>query len=87
MRMIASLIIFGILLSYAPMVSLEDCPDTGHSARMILDCGSLFHCPFILNASFLGNFLLPLKGKVVLINHPLPQKLISRPIFHPPEFE
>ncbi len=68
MKMIASLIIFGILLSYAPMVSVEDCPKTGHSAGINLDCGGLFHCPFVLNAGFLGNFILPLKGKVVLIN-------------------
>ncbi len=86
MRAIAGLIIFIILLSYIPMASVEDCSEKGPSARRSLDCNGLFHCPFVLNTGFLGNLLLPLKGRVVLINHPLPRKLISRPIFRPPEF-
>lgn len=87
MRIITSIIIFGILLSYAPIISIEDCPETNHFGKMSLDCGSLFHCPFILNIDFSVNFYLPLKGSVVLSNHLPHYKLVPRSIFHPPELQ
>lgn len=86
-RIITGLIVFGFLLSYVPMVSLENCPEKDHSKRMNLDCGNLFHCAFILNIGFLGNFFLPLKGWVFLINYLPHKKLIPRSIFHPPKYQ
>lgn len=67
------------------MISVEACSGIGHLQKVNLDCGSLFHCPFILTIGFLMNFHLPLKGSVILISHLPNTKLIAQTIFHPPE--
>lgn len=85
MRIISGLIIFGILLSYVPVVAMEECPEMDHSGEINLDCGSPFHCPFIFNHGIPEKFVLPLQGRMVLANHLSDLKVIPRPIFHPPE--
>jgi hypothetical protein len=87
MKFIASLIIFGILLSYVPSFSTEDCKEVGHSNRINLDCGNLFHCPFILEHGIPENFYLPLKGRMALVNQFPNLKMIPHPIFHPPKIQ
>ncbi len=85
MNFIASFIILGILLSYVPSIPTHICEETGQFNGVNLDCGSLFHCPFIIEHGISENLHLPLKGRMVLINQFPNLQLIPRFIFHPPK--
>jgi|YelNatPaOPRAMG01_1025707.scaffolds.fasta_scaffold230613_1 hypothetical protein len=88
MKIFASLIIFGLLLTYVPSISMDDCKETEHFKfpnKINLECGNIFHCAFILEFGIPGKLYLPLKGRIVLFNQLINLKLIPRSIFRPPE--
>jgi hypothetical protein len=52
---------------------------------MKMDCGSIFHCPLISNASVSEPALLPLTGRVSLAPSLFKVDGLPRAIFHPPK--
>ncbi len=84
MKKLAILLILGILFSYLPLTSRGNCPETDHLNSMKLDCGNLFHCPFIL-AKDIKNFNLYLIG-IISYSDPISNfNGIPLSIYHPPE--
>jgi hypothetical protein len=85
MRVVGILLITGILFSYIPMVSMEDCQQEDHAGNMKLDCGYVFHCPFVSVANIFQSISLPYFGPAVSISsYPVIEEL-TYPIYHPPE--
>ena len=85
MKVVGILLITGILFSYVPMFSMNDCQQEDHAGNMKLDCGYIFHCPFLSVANLSGSVPLPYFGRVVSISSfPVIEEL-AHPIFHPPE--
>jgi len=86
MKIIGCLLVIGILLSYAPMFHMDECPGENHSGNIRTDCGGPFHCPIIMNFVVSKISSLPLNGLLV------PTKMLPvvdgpvNPIFHPPEY-
>ena len=85
MRIIGCLLVIGILSSYAPIIPIDDCADGAHMGFMKMDCGSIFHCPLILNISVSKPAPLPLTGRVSLTPSLFKVDGLPRSIFHPPE--
>jgi hypothetical protein len=86
MRVIGSLLIIGILLSYVPIFPMDECPDGNHMGNVMkMDCGSIFHCPLISAVTVSDPFPLPLSGRV--FSTPLSFKVdgLPRLIYHPPK--
>ncbi|MBM4308431.1 MAG: hypothetical protein FJ115_03045 [Deltaproteobacteria bacterium] len=85
MKVVGILLIIAILFSYVPIVPADDCPDTGHSGNMKLDCGSVFHCPIIYNPAMPEISTLTINGWLKLM--PEISKIEELPnfIFHPPK--
>ena len=85
MKIIGCLLVIGILLSYVPVFHMNECPGQDHSGNTKMDCGSLFHCPMIINIVVLKISGLPLNGLLIPTKMlPLKDKL-ANPIFHPPK--
>ncbi len=85
MKIIGILLIMGILFSYVPIFSMENCEQKDHAGNMKLDCGSLFHCPFLSNMNLSESMTLPYFGQAVLISSlPVIDELTDS-IFHPPK--
>jgi len=85
MKIVRFLIILIMLLPYSLSIPTEGCGERGHLNSSHLDCGSLFHCPFVMGDGNSGTFHLPLKGRMVLIYQYPDSKLIPRSVFHPPK--
>ncbi|MFB3884777.1 MAG: hypothetical protein ACE144_06090 [Thermodesulfobacteriota bacterium] len=85
MKIVGILLIAGILFSYIPMVSMDDCRQADHSGNMKLDCGYVFHCPVLSVTSFSESIPLPYFGLAVSLSSSLVIEEIARSIFHPPE--
>jgi hypothetical protein len=56
-----------------------------HTGNMKMDCGSIFHCPFIFNANISAAFHLPLIGKLILIAFLPFSDGSPSPVYHPPK--
>lgn len=84
MKKYAILLILGILLLYIPLFSSGDCTETGHLKNIKLDCGNLFHCPFIL-VSDIKIFTLCIIGIIPFYDPISNFKGIPLSIYHPPE--
>ena len=85
MKIIGILLIIGILFSYVPILPIDNCPEGGHMGNMKLDCGYIFHCPFLSNIGLPELMALPYFGRAILISSfPVIDEL-THPIFHPPE--
>jgi hypothetical protein len=85
MKIVGILLIIGILFSYAPIFPKDNCQEANHARNMILDCGSIFHCPFLSNIGLPESIILPYFGRAVL-NSSLPViEELTHPIFHPPK--
>ncbi len=86
MKIIACLLVIGILLSYVPVFHMDECPGKNHSGNIRTDCGGPFHCPIIMNIVVSKISSLPLNGLLV------PTRLLPLmdgsvdPIFRPPEY-
>ena len=74
-------IVLVILSSYLPISHMNSCPDEGQK----MNCGYLFHCPFISNISLPGPITVLNIGRLVLIASLPPVEDLEYPIFHPPE--
>ncbi len=85
MKIIGILLITGILFSYVPVFSTDDCHEKDHAGNMDLDCGYIFHCPFLSNMNLSEPITLPYFGRAVLILSLPAMDELTRPVFHPPE--
>lgn len=86
MRIIGCFLIIGILFSYIPVFSMDECPEGNHMGNMKMDCGYLFHCPMIvdINISETPSFL-PNGFSISIRTFLLMEELVHS-IFHPPEY-
>ncbi len=86
MKIIGYLLVIGILLSYAPVFHMDECPEGNHMGNMNAVCGVPFHCPMIVDIVVSEISGLPLNGLLI------PTKMLRlldglvNPIFHPPEY-
>lgn len=85
MKVIGIFLIIGILFSYIPVVSMDDCPETGHSGNMELDCGSVFHCPIIYNSAVVESSILTINGWLKWVPDISNIEELPNFIFHPPK--
>ncbi len=94
--LIGFLVVVAILFSYMPVFSMDGCPEgnhTGmdqcpegnHTGNVKMDCGSLCHCPMIVNENILGTYSLPLNGRLVPAKSLLVVDELIRMVFHPPK--
>jgi hypothetical protein len=84
-RITGFFLVIGILFSYVPVFPMNQCPEGKHMGSMKMDCGSLFHCPMIVDKIFSESSALPLRGCLVPIKLSLAVDEFPEPIFHPPE--
>jgi len=86
MKIIGCLLVIGILLSYAPVFHMDECPEGDHSGNMKMDCGVPFHCPMIVDIVVSEISSLPFNGLLIPTRMlPLSDGLVNS-IFHPPEY-
>ena len=86
MKIIGTLLIIGILFSYVPMISMDDCPDGDHMGNMKTDCGYCFHSPGLFGMNISEYLFLPFSGRLVLVPPSVKIDEIPFLIFHPPKF-
>ena len=86
MKVIGCLLVIGILLSYAPVFHMDECPEGNHMGNIKTDCGGPFHCPMITNIVVSKISSLPLNGVLVPAAMMLLEDGIVSPIFHPPKY-
>ena len=85
MKIIGCLLVIGILLSYAPVFSMDDCPE-GKMGNMKMDCGVPFHCPMIVDIVVSEISSLPFNGLLIPTKMLLLSDGLVNSIFHPPEY-
>ncbi len=85
MKIVGIVIILGILFSYVPIFPMDDCQEEAPMGNMKLDCGYIFHCPFLSNIGLSKSMTLPLIGRAVLSSSLPVIDELTHPIFHPPE--
>ncbi len=86
MKIIGCLLVIGILLSYAPVFQMDDCPEGNHMGNLKMDCGGPFHCPMTVDILVSEISSLPLYGLLAPTRMlPVPDGLATA-IFRPPEF-
>jgi hypothetical protein len=83
---VGCLVVIGILFSYVPVFPTDECPGGSHAGIMKMDCGSLFHCPMIVDKVFSETSALPRRGCLVPIKLSLAVDEFPDPIFHPPKY-
>jgi hypothetical protein len=88
LKVVRIFIVLVVLFSYLPIVHVDFCANEDHEDGMDhvkINCGYVFHCPFVSNNSFLGSITILNIGRLVLMtSSPLVEDL-EYPIFHPPE--
>jgi len=85
MKIIGILLIIGILFSYVPILPMDDSQESNHAGNMKLDCGYIFHCPFLSNIGLPESMTLPYFGRAVLNAPLLVIDELTHPIFRPPK--
>ncbi len=85
MKIIGCLLVIGILLSYAPVFQMDDCPEGNHMGNLKMDCGGPFHCPMTVDILISEISSLPLRGLLFPTRMLLAQDGLATAIFHPPE--
>lgn len=86
MKIIGCLLVIGILFSYVPVFPMNECPEGNHTWGMKMDCGSLFHCPMIVDNVFSESSALPFRGCLVPTKLSLAVEAFPDPIYHPPKY-
>jgi len=81
LKVVRILIVLVILFSYLPISHMNSCPDEGRR----INCGYVFHCPFISNNSLLESIAVLNVGRLVLVTPLQLNEDFEYPIFHPPE--
>ena len=87
MKIIGCLLVVGILLSYAPVFHMDECPEETHLGNVMkMDCGSPFHCPMIVDIVISELSSLPPSGLLMSTGPLLLTDGLTIPIFHPPKY-
>jgi hypothetical protein len=85
LKVVRILIVLVILFSYLPIIHVDFCPNENHVDHVKINCGYVFHCPFVSNNTLLESITILNIGRLVLMTSlPLVEDL-EYPIFHPPE--
>jgi len=84
LKVVRIFIVLVILFSYLPVVHIDSCPNEGHVDHMKIDCGYVFHCPFVSNNTFLESTTILDIGRLVPIPSLALVEDLEYPIFHPP---
>ncbi len=85
LKVVRIFVLLVILFSYLPIVHMDFCPNEDHMDHVKINCGYVFHCPFVSNNSLLECITILNIGRLVLITSlPLVEDL-EYPIFRPPE--
>ncbi len=85
-KIIGWLLVIGILLSYAPVFQMDDCPEGNHMGNLKMDCGGPFHCPMTVDILISEISSLPLSGLLLPTRMLLLENELVTAIFRPPEF-
>jgi len=85
MKIVGILLIIGVLFSYVPIIPKDDCQEANHARNMKLDCGYIFHCPFLSKIGLPESIVLPFIGRAVLSSSLPVLEELTHPIFHPPK--
>ncbi len=83
---VGSLLVIAILFSYLPLFPMDGCSEGSHMGVTKMDCGSLFHCPGMVDEIFLETSALPLTGCLVPIKLTLAVDELPNSIFRPPKY-
>ena len=83
--MVRILIVLAILFPYLPIVRMDYCTDDDSMDHVKMNCGHIFHCPFISNIDFSELTTIPNIGRLVLITALPVIEDLEYPVFHPPE--
>lgn len=83
--LVGILVILTILFSYAPVFSIDQCPEGNHMGNTKTQCGSLFHCPMVANKTMLETSGLPLNGQLIPAKPLLYLDELVSVIFRPPK--
>jgi hypothetical protein len=86
MKIIGCLLVIGILLSYAAVFHMDECPEGNHLGNMKMDCGAPFHCPMIVDIVVSEISSLPLNCFLIPTKMLLLTDGLVNSIFHPPEY-
>jgi hypothetical protein len=86
MRIVGIFLVLGVLLSYAPLIPMDDCPEGNHMGNVKMDCGFPFHCPMIVDITISETSNLPFNGLLISKRTLLLMDELTHPIFHPPEY-
>jgi hypothetical protein len=79
------LIVLTILFSYLPAIPMDYCPDEDNMGHVEMNCGYIFHCPFISNISLSEFNPIPNIGRLVSITVLPVIEDLEYPVFHPPK--
>ena len=78
-----------ILFSYLPIIPVQRCAEGNHEGSHNedgnLDCGYIFHCPFVSNIRFSEPLIILNMEKLLSITTTMVLDDFRFPIFHPPE--
>jgi len=85
LKVVRILIVLAILFSYLSVIHMDYCPDEDHMGHVKMNCGHIFHCPFISNIDFSELTTIPNIGRLVLITALPVIEDLEYPVFHPPE--
>ncbi len=85
MRIIGCLLVIAILLSYAPVFQMDDCPEGNHMDNLKMDCRGPFHCPMTVDILVSEISSLPLSGLLAPTRMLLLEDELVTAIFRPPE--
>jgi hypothetical protein len=87
MRILGILLITGALFSYAPVFSIDECPERNHMGNMKMNCGNNFYCPLIFHFTMPEPLRLPISGRVILTPPLLKIDELATLIFRPPKHD
>ncbi len=87
MKLTGILLIVGILFLYIPILPKDDCQEANHARNMKMDCGYIFHCPFLSNVGVSESMTLPYFGQAISISLLPVVDELPDPIFRPPKKE
>jgi len=85
LRVIGIFIIIAILFFYAPAIPMDECSEGDHMGSMKMDCGYVFHCPFLVGKNISEPLSLPLTGQLVLIPPIMKIEELAYLLFRPPK--
>ncbi len=89
LKWIRILLIIVILFSYLPVMPIQACVEGDHEGNHKengkLDCGYIFHCPFVSNIRFSEPLIVLNMERLLSLPTTMVFDDFRFPIFHPPE--